>query len=355
MKKILLVIPTLEQGGGQKFVMDLAQKLDKNKFQVRVLVFYKKNNSVFDLFAEKNGIDTVYLDKQVGLDIGFFKQVKKALKEYAPDVIHTNLDSLLYLLPFYKRKQIKIHTIHTLAEKEAIGLQRVVRFIAYKIVNVKPIGISDTVADSIAAEHGIPREAIDIVYNGVDCARYDLPKKESSTINFVTVGTIYYVKNYDFLIDCFYNVCQKYDNLHLSILGDGILRQELENKIKKLDLVDKVTITGVVSDVEIYLSKADIYVATSLFEGLPLSMLEAMSAGLPIISTNVGGVKDIIRDGENGILVESGNENAYTKAMEQMISDSEKRLSYARKSKQLSKNYDIRQMVEGYEKIYQGR
>ena len=118
MKKVLLVIPSLEQGGGQKFVMDLANGLDKKKFQVRVLVYYKKSNSIFDRFAQEHNIDVVYLDKKPGLSLSFMNVVRHEVKKFDPDVIHTHLHSMLYLLTSYKRKQIKLHTVHTLAEKE---------------------------------------------------------------------------------------------------------------------------------------------------------------------------------------------------------------------------------------------
>lgn len=354
MRKVLIVIPSLVQGGGQKFVMDLANGIDKNQYQVKILVYYQKNNSVFDRFAEEHQLDTVYLDKKVGLDISFFKKVRAVVNEYRPDVIHTHLDSMLYLLPLYKRKQVKLHTVHTLAEKETVGLQGVVRFLAYKIRGVIPVGISDTVADSIALEHNIKRDKVPVVYNGVDCKRYDLPKIKSDKIRFVTVGNIYNVKNYSFLIDCFAEVAHEYENLTLTIVGDGVLRGEIEEQVKKLGIADKVRITGVVSDVENYLADADVYVASSIFEGLPISMLEAMSAGLPIISTNVGGVPDIIKNGENGILVAPGDKNGYVQALRELTINEEKRREYSERAKLLSVKYDEKITVEGYEKLYQG-
>ncbi len=354
MKKLLIVIPSLQQGGGQKFVMDLAKGIDATKYQVKILVYYPKSDSIFDRFAEENQMDMVYLDKRVGLDISFFKKVRAVVREYRPDVIHTHLDSMLYLLPVYKRKQIKLHTVHTLAEKETGGLQGVVRFFAYKILGVLPVGISDTVADSIAREHKIKRDKVPVVYNGVDCRRYDLPKIKSDKIRFVTVGNIYYVKNYSFLVDCFAEVAREIENVSLTIVGDGVLRGKIEELSRRLGVADKVRVTGVVSDVENYLADADIYVASSKFEGLPISMLEAMSAGLPVISTNVGGVPDIIKTGENGILVASGDREGYVKALRELITDAEKRSEYSRRAKIFSAKYDETVTIAGYQALYDG-
>ena len=105
-------------------------------------------------------------------------------------------------------------------------------------------------------------------------------------------------------------------------------------------------------DVENYLADSDIYVASSHFEGLPISMLEAMSAGLPIVSTDVGGVSDIVKDGINGVLIAPGNKEKYVKALKTLIIDVSMREAYSKKSKEFSKKYDIKLMVEGYERLY---
>lgn len=96
---------------------------------------------------QEHGIETVYLDKKPGLDFSFFRSVKKAVKDFKPDVIHTHLLSMLYLFTSYKRKHIKLHTMHTIANKENFGYFKIVNFLAFKIFGVIPVGISDTVGD----------------------------------------------------------------------------------------------------------------------------------------------------------------------------------------------------------------
>ena len=355
MKKVLLVVPTLLQGGGQKFVLDLAKGLDKNEFPVRVLVYFKQRHRAFADFARDNNIETVYLNKKKGFDLSFFKQLKKAVKEFEPDVIHTHLNSMLYLLPFYRRSQIKLHTVHTLAQKEHYGLQKLVNFVAFHLLGVVPVGISDTVADTIAQTHHLKRDTIPVVYNGVDCKRYAIPKVETDTFNFVTVGTIYEVKNFPFLVNCFAQLHKQHPETRLTIVGNGAQRGMLTQQIEQLGLEDAITITGTVGNVEDYLAAADVYVASSLFEGLPLSILEAMAAGLPIISTNVGGVPDVVRNGENGLLIPSGDYEAYIAALTELTENGEKRAVLATRSKELSKNYDEELTIHGYESLYHSK
>ena len=352
MKKVLLVIPTLEQGGGQKFVMDLAAGMDKTKFQIKVLVYYKKSNSIFDDFAQTHGIDVVYLDKKLGLHPRFMLDVKKVVEEYDPDIIHTHLHSMLYLFASYKKEQLKLHTVHTIANKETHGLQGLVRFVAYKLIGVKPVAICEAVADSISREHKIDRSKIPVIYNGVDCSRYDIYKTKSSDARLITVGNIYPVKNYLFLVDCFAKMAGVLPNIRLEIVGDGSQRAELEEKIYSLGVGDKVRITGVISDVENHLADADIYVASSIYEGLPISILEAMSAGLPIVSTSVGGVPEIVKNGENGLLVNVGDAEAYISAVMELITNLDKRKKFGAASKAMAAMYDEQITVKGYESLY---
>ncbi|MBE6807673.1 MAG: glycosyltransferase [Ruminococcaceae bacterium] len=352
MKNVLLVVPTLLQGGGQKFVLDLAKGLDKEQFRVRVLVFFRQRHKAFAEFAEQNGIETVYLDKKKGLDLSFFRQVRKAIKEFQPDVIHSHLNTMLYLLPFYRKKQVKLHTVHTLAEKEHYGMQKLVNYIAFHWRGVVPVAISDTVAGTIANVHHLKPERIPVVYNGVDCARYDIPKVAGDTFNFVSVGTIYEVKNFPFLVDCFAALHKTHPETRLTIVGNGAQRGKLHQQIDALGLSEAVTITGTVGNVEDYLAAADVYVASSHFEGLPLSILEAMAAGLPVITTNVGGVPDVVHHGENGLLIPPGDPEAYLAALTELTENAEKRAALAARSKELSKNYDEELTIHGYESLY---
>ena len=352
MKKVLMVIPSLLQGGGQKFVLDLTKALDKQQFTVKILIYY---DAIADLFKEEisnlDEVEIIKLNKKVGVDITFFKKVKKVVKEYDPDIIHTHLDTLLYLFPAFKKRQIKLHTVHTMARKEASGLQRLVRKIAFKLLKVKPIGISDIVAKSI--EDCYKMKNVPVVYNGVVCKNYAGEKILHSGVNIITTGTLYEVKNHKYLIDCFYQLTHKHNDISLTILGNGPLREDLQKHVEKLGIPDKVFLAGEVADVRSYLLKADIFASTSLFEGLPLSMLEAMAAGLPIVANDVGGIPDIVKDGFNGYLVPLWEKDKYIEALDKMIYNAQQRELFAENAKKFVVNYDESKTVEGYEKLYQ--
>lgn len=347
-----MVVPSLAQGGGQKFVIDLAEGLDKTQYEVKILIYY---NLISDAFKDKisgfKDIEIIKLDKKTGLDFSFFKKVKKVVKEYQPDIIHTHLDVLLYLFPVFKKHQVKLHTVHSMAEKESVGLQRWVRKIAFKWFKVKPVAISDTVCQSIKQCYKM--KDVPIAYNGVSCKDYAGEIVKHEGVNIITTGRLYAEKNFKYLIDCFYEVSLKHPDVSLTLLGDGPLRDELQEQINGLGISDKVCLVGEVSNVKSYLLKADIFASSSIFEGLPLSMLEAMAAGLPIIANDVGGIHDIVKDGFNGYLVPYGAKDEYVKKLEQLVCDTEQRHWMADNARCVAVERDECKTVEAYEKLYQ--
>ena len=349
MKKVLLVIPSLLQGGGQKFVLDLANELDKTQYKVKILIYYNALANAFkDQISKLKEVEIITLNKKLGLDFSFFKKLKQVVKAYEPDIIHSHLNTLLYLLPTFKKRQVKLHTMHSIASKEAHGIQKFISKIAFKLYKVQPVAISDAVAMSIKNYYKI--KDVPIVYNGVVCKNYQGEKIEHFGINIITVGTLYEVKNHKYLIDCFYVLASKYDDLSLTIVGDGVLREELQNQVIQLGISNKVFFVGETSNVKNYLLKADIFASSSLYEGLPLSMLEAMAAGLPIVANNVGGISDIVN---NGYLVPYGEKDKYIAALDKLISNFEERNFFGKNGKKLSIDYDEVKTVKAYERLYQ--
>ena len=122
-----------------------------------------------------------------------------------------------------------------------------------------------------------------------------------------------------------------------------------------LGLRNAVSMPGVQKDVCSYLQKADIYVSASKSEGLPLSILEAMACGLPVVATAAGGTVDIVKTGVNGIVVPKDDEKALEEALEKMVEDAEMRKEYGAASLQIVQDWSIDACVRGYEALYIGQ
>ncbi|GAI02580.1 unnamed protein product, partial [marine sediment metagenome] len=141
----------------------------------------------------------------------------------------------------------------------------------------------------------------------------------------------------------------------LYIVGDGPLKQELKAKIQDLGLEDRVYLIGVCKDIPTLLSQADALVLSSVWEGLPNVILEAMAAGLPIVATDIGGVRELVSDGENGFLVPCQEPMLLAEAMMHLMAITEqKRTEMGKRGRTIvKKKYNINIIVKKWEALYE--
>lgn len=347
MKKIMYVIPTLNVGGAEKLVINLVNKINKNKFEPIILLFYNNKNYLENLIEQD--IKIIKLDKKRGLDLSMFKKVHNVIKEEKPDIIHAHLDTLLYLMPYLHKIKRKIFTVHNMANEEAVGLQRLVRYACFKLKLIEPIGLSPTVSESIEQLYNLKN--VKYVYNGINVQQY-FSSYKTNVFNIIAVGTLKPQKNYEMMIEVAKKLKDNGLNYTLHILGDGTLKNDISNKIHRYNLEENIILHGAVNNVSYYLSKADILISTSNYEGIPLSILEALASSLPVICTDVGGNVDLIFNGENGFLIEKGNVNKMVKSIIEIYKNEDKRKEMALNAREKSKKYDISNTMVEYEKLY---
>jgi glycosyltransferase involved in cell wall biosynthesis len=207
---------------------------------------------------------------------------------------------------------------------------------------------------------------IAIIPNGIDLEKFkNLDQKKSrenleikNEFLIITVARLEKVKGIEYLIKAAKIISINQQNQYKSvflIIGDGSQRKNLENLVRKLNLEDKVRFLGQIPNEKIpeYLVAADCFVLPSLREGFGIVILEAMACGVPVIGTNVGGIPDIIKDGENGILVEPKNSEKLAEAIFKIHSNHEFAKSLAENAMANSGKYNWQSIVEKVYKIYQ--
>lgn len=355
MKKVFLCIPTLRMGGAEKFVVDLATTIDKEEFDVYVVVTYGLNDNKYKEKLKNNNIKILNVAHGTNrlwtiVDLG-----KLFLRE-KPDVVHANIGSLQYvLLPaFLCGVKKKFFTVHSMAYRIAGGYMKRVYKLAFCYLGFKPVGISKIVTESIIKEYGLQSDLVATVNNGIDTYRFTpIAHNTNEDITFINIGTLYYIKNQNYLIECFFEVHKVNPKTKLVIVGDGELRVQLEEMVREYHLEDAVSLVGNQNDVAAYLESSDIYVSSSLVEGLPLSILEGMACGLPVIANKVGGIPDIVNDGQNGLLIELDDKKAFVEAMLLLANDESKRKAFGKESRERAcKQWSLEQCVKGYENLY---
>lgn len=354
MKTIFLCIPSLSTAGAERFVTELACNLNRNKYRPIVIVTRQfDKSSSFYIQLQLNQIGVFDISGK-----NYFQTIVNALrlmKKEEPAILHTNIGAAIHMLIpqlLSRHKFIHIFTAHSMGCMLFRGVQKYIMMICFQTGFIIPVAICDTVKESIRNTYGIKDNQIEMVYNGVDTGHFAPGKqKNKSDIVFTSVGTLYPIKNHRFLIEAFAEAHKIIKNSVLKIIGDGELRNELENLVKKLDLSEAVIFEGRQNDVKSFLVGADIYCCTSKVEGMPLVVLEAMSCGLPIITTPAGGVIDVVFHNENGYVVRECVPD-FADRMIELAKNVDARKRMGIKSRQIAMAHDIKKCASEYEFLY---
>lgn len=350
--KVAIILPYFGAGGAEHMVARLASHLDLKKIDAEVICIYGSPlNNEMEKAVLAHGVNIHYIQKPLGFSIKAMFRVYKELNRFSPDVVHSHLSGGFYSTLWILFHSVKmIHTVHNMPMYEFGAIKRFVMSVLYKLGKAIPVGISNEISQMIKTTYH-SKYGVELVYNPVDVQRFAMVKKEKHIgYQLVNVGRLDIQKNHRLLIKAFSSVVKHIPEARLWILGDGPLRNELKVYINNLGLNDSIILKGNVADVENYLAKADAFVLSSDYEGLPLSILEAMAAGLPVVATDVGGVKDIVTD--NGILVPKGDCDKLAKAMIKIGQNNLLRCKYAKNSSVNAKQFDSDVIAKKYEGLY---
>ncbi len=328
--KVLQLIPSLNSGGGEKFTIDLCNSLSFS-CDVSLCVLYNVTENM--IFAENlnSKVNLTELGKSKGFDFMLIYRIYKLIKREKPDIIHTHLRALTYLLPIlFLSKLHCVHTIHNLAQQEEPSLiMRKLRRWFYRFNIVRPICISKTVqasfedvydlSNSTLIENGTP---VPKPTNEMNTVRNDILKlrMNEQTLVFLNVARISLQKNHILLVKAFNQLYAENKNVILIVLGEEsdptLNLLETLNKIKS----PNIHFLGLKKNIPDYLINSDAFCLSSLFEGLPISLLESMALGVIPICTPVGGIPDVIINGKNGILTTDLSIKSYVEALNKFIS-----------------------------------
>jgi glycosyltransferase involved in cell wall biosynthesis len=365
MKKIRVVhiVPLLSPGGAERVAVHIARGLNRQRYEPVVISLSGRVGCDLDHMLEVAGIEVRYLGKRPGFDYRLYGRVHSALKEYEPDVIHTHLHVLRYTLPSMLLKDVSVvHTVHNLAESEIEPRARLIQ--RYALTHgVKPIAVAEEVATSLNRLYGIRN--CQVIPNCIPTGVYanpQIPRKEwrakagfkDTDVLFVCVARFAPQKNHALLLKAFAEGPASDPRAHLVLVGEGDLRAGLEKQAMKLELAGKAHFLGLRSDIPEVLGAMDVFVLSSDYEGNPLSVLEAMASGLPIVSTAAGGVPSLLENGKEGLLVPPGDLQGLAKSMNSLLKYRAGRESMgAAAASHARENFDVSHLVRSYEQVYE--
>lgn len=183
------------------------------------------------------------------------------------------------------------------------------------------VGVGEAVRQALIHNEGIPEHRVGVIYNGIDLSRFARTSPDRNAVRrelgvkptdlvLLQVARLDYLKDHATAIRTVQRVAQQRPDVHLLLAGEGPEHSAIEAMVKQQNLGDQVRLLGLRSDVTRLLAAADLFLLTSISEGIPLTVIEAMAAGLPVVSTNVGGVGEVMVDPETGLLAPAGDDAA---------------------------------------------
>ena len=357
-------------GGAQKVLLDQARWFHSHGHRVTAVFFYDKQG-LHSVWQERLGIPILTMTALRGgglfargyaLIAGLLR-LWTLLRRGRFDVIETfTYDSNLLALPlaWLAGVPVRIATHHGMIE----GFPRAVERFHSWLVNIGIASVLVSVSRKAleqAAKAGTRRERMIVIQNGIVPSRANLAEVsmtrreiglDDGDIFLLSVGRLVYQKGHEFLISAMSSVIPSFPRAKAVICGDGNLHEALEAQIARLRLVDSVLLLGNRTDIDRFLSSANIFVLPSRWEGLPVSLLEAMGMGLPVIATRVEGVEEVVQDGVQGLLVPPEDSAALAVALGELIGQPElrQRMGVAARMR-IEESYTADIMCEKYMRV----
>lgn len=341
---IVEVISSLSsRGGAQVFLISLIKKL-REKHEVHLISLYDGINPSFKEEIDKNHINYSSCHKKRRIDLKAAYTLRKKLRNIQPDVINFHLSFLAtYYLAFGARKQ-RWKLIETFHSVPGHDLTKIDNYLRKKYINknlLSFIGISDRITIEARKQFGAIN--IQTIYNGIELTaceqtRVPLSRKE---FDFICVANMLEVKNHALLLEAFSIFLNRFPKANLLLVGGGQLLDYNKNLSSQLGISQHVIFTGYANDVKAYYEKANFFVLASKREGNPISILEAMSFGLPIIAPSVGGIPDIVKNGHNGLLFKSGSKEELLQCLISMYTNEEMANDISKANVEESRKYSI--------------
>lgn len=370
-KKIILAITKSNFGGAQRYVFDLAKEL-KTNFDISVI---SGGSGLLDEKLKQENVRHLKLKIKNNLNplTAIFEIIRmgKILKLENPDIVHLNSSKMGFVGSIagrlYSPKSKIIFTNHGLLfnEPNRNFILKWLLKIPYKIIfknTDKIIAVSKAVrTDCLKISPKIDGKII-LIYNGIKPINF-LDKNQSrlklsSQINlkdFVigTIAELHPVKGLEYLIQSIPEIKKQKPNIKLIIIGSGTLEKKLKSLTEKLDLEKTVIFSGFVENASTLLLAFDIFVISSISEALAYTAIESSSAGLPIIATRVGGIPEIIKDQETGILIEPKNSKQISEKILWLLNNQEQAQKIGEKAKEnILEKFSFKKSLEKIKDLY---
>lgn len=310
------------------------------------------------------GVPVLVLPASKQVDYFSFLKVARVIKSMKPDILHTHnshafIDGTLAALVAGQTMVVNTDHARNYPDKKRLLLfERVCAGFAREIV-----AVSDHTRNQLSEYSRIPKDKIKIIPNGIDPSNYDIDVDTESKRRELGISDFSPVlglgvrlsrqKGIEYLLEAMPALVLQFPRIVLLIAGKGEMEQELRQKSERLGIAQHVRFLGARMDWNEILHLLDAYVLPSVWEGMPLAILEAMAAKRPIVATSVGGVPSVIENNRHGLLVPPKNANQLANAISALLRDGAFSKRLAENSRQrFFERFTVEKMISAYEQLY---
>lgn len=370
--RVLHVIPSLSMGGAERLTLDICNEL-KNHTNIEVCLLILHNKIEYDISEYNFPIIHINANFKLSIIKSNSYQIDEyiqLLNDFKPDVIHSHLFEAEVFTRCYLLNNIKyvshIHdNIVELKNKNILSVRtknELIKLFERKwIINkyTKAGNVFITISNDTYnyIDSNLPKKEgfkFCKLLNAINYKNFSSSKERKSTeiLKLISVGSLVKKKNHTFLIDVIKELKSLSIKVELIILGDGPLREQLENKVEEYNLTSLIHFKGKVTNVPDYLNDATLYVHSATYEPFGLVLLEAMASGLPVVSLDGRGNKDIVIDGYNGYFITQNDPLEMARKILDIASSDELYNSMSNNAKSFAKDFDIERYVNQLITIY---
>lgn len=371
--RILHLIPTLKKGGAERLCLDTVTALSNiNNVNVKLAILRNEN----EYHSEYPTIQPIHVNSSVspslkGKWIVNTGEWEALLDEFKPDIVHSHLFEAEMLSRYQIRPGIKYFShchdnmpvfekpgAHSLFNKQKLTRAYERRFMLrqYEKANNRFLAISpDTLAYFKNNLGKALQNNIELFPNAINTARFAHPERNAfsgGTLKIINIGAFIPVKNQQLAIKILKELKMAGVQAELTFVGEGNEMAGVKKLAEQEALSNQVHFAGKQSEVSKYLADSHVYLHTGIKEAFGLVLLEAMASGLPVVSLNGHGNKELIENGKNGFLIEKQDPDAFLKAIKTITENEETYLRYSQNAVSFARQYDINAYVQKLMDVY---
>lgn len=361
---ICQVLHTLTVGGAEVLADRLARRLaDRYRFVFACL----DEQGLLGRNLAEAGFTVAVLGRRPGVDLRCMAALWKFWKEQGVDLVHAHQYTPFFYAMAARRLGRRPPVLFTEHGRFWPDYPRRKRMLFNRLVlrrRDRVVGVGEAVRRALITNEGIPADRASVIYNGVDFHLADAADDRAAvrqelgigpeTLLVLQIARLDYLKDHATAIRAIERVAKSRANVRLVLVGDGPERGKIEDEIARRGVASSVQLLGLRTDVTRLLQGADIFVLSSISEGIPVTFLEAMAARLPIVSTNVGGVPEVVLPEQTGMLVPAGDDEAMAESLLRLADDAplRERLGLCGRER-VEQFFSQEQMHAGYQACYE--